>query len=262
MSSLDEIKFQLYVLQRRIYKCAIDIEQIFNNMLTGELKGRRADSESIQKTVDTMKKNDNMIAQFTTMMDQKHRDARTIIGMAISVATRHYHFSSTSKTPKITADYTFWKNIFQTLCRNVYIRPEIYTNFEGSLPLSDVIRIIEGILDAAVYDEIPLHLSAARGSSPVHSPRNHHYHRREHKERSYKEKSSKPKRQEKKSVLSSVISEGSDTGINSEYTEMTEAAETKNRKTGAMSPVGSSSILTHTQDGKMDIVIPGHDKRK
>ena len=72
----------------------------------------------------------------------------------------------------------------------------------------------------------------------------------------------KPKqRPEKKSVLSSVISEGSDTGINSEYTEMTEAVA-KNRKAGAMSPVGSSSILTHTQDGKMDIVIPGNDKRK
>ena len=265
---LDHIQFQLLVLQKRIYKCAIDIEQIFENLLKTELKGHRLDVDGVHKAVDGMKKNDTLIAQFTTMMDQKHRDMRHIVGLAISAATYYYHQTSLSKAPKMSADYTFWKNIFQTMCRTVYIRPEIYT---VRLPLSDVIKIIEGILDSAVYDEIPLNVATvkdmvAERSEPV---RKQKHEKRDHEKRDrfgtgsgerYVEKRTSRHRKEQRSAISSVISEGSDKDINSEYTEVTEIM--KRRATKNMSPVGSSSILTHTEDGKMDILIPQHDGKR
>jgi hypothetical protein len=268
---LDHIQFQLLVLQKRIYKCAIDIEQIFENLLKTELKGHRMDVDGVHKTVDGMKKNDTLIAQFTTMMDQKHRDMRHIVGLAISAATFYYHQSSLSKAPRMSADYTFWKNIFQTMCRTVYIRPEIYT---VRLPLSDVIKIIEGILDSAIYDEIPLNVATIKDMVSSGEPSRKHEKKKSsgryveddrdddrgdrYTPGKQQQKHSRY-RKEQRSAVSSVISEGSDQDINSEYTQVTEIMK---RRTKNMSPVGSSSILTHTEDGKMDILIPHDGKRK
>jgi hypothetical protein len=198
-----------------------------------------------------MKKNDQMIANFTTMMDQKHRDVRHIVGVAISTCTYYYHHDHLDRAPRISADYSFWKNIFQTMCRQVYIRPEIYM---GRLSLMDVIHIIERVLESTIYDEIPLNISSLKAFLPPskQEPRERTRDRERDRDR---DRHKVVKDRKVKSYASSVLSEGSDdddVDTNTEFTELH-----AKRKSGKLSPVGSSSILTSTDHGKMNIIIPG-----
>lgn len=252
--SIEEVKFQLFILQRRMYKCAIDLEQVFGQFLKEALKGQRADAENIRKTVENMRKNDDTIATFTIRMNKLQRDVRHAIGTAIAVSTRIYHFSR-ARSANVVADDTVWENVFKNMCRTVYVRPEMYT--ASSLPLYEVLKLIENVLDTVVYSEIPLNIDAIEAPE---TPK-----RTKHSERSNRARTPPPRKEKReerreerreKSFVSSVISEGSDEDTNSNYREVQQIMKHRKSDKTRGSPVGSSSIVTHTEGGKMDIIIP------
>lgn len=159
--SIKQLEFQLAVLQRRIHVCALNIEQTFSEVLSEALRAKDPNAEHVREAIRTLRGSARYAQKFALAMDQRERDMKHIMGLGISVATRLYHHAEVvrgARIGRVVADDALWTRVFTEMTRLVYVHPSMYT--ASSMTLDRSLKIIEDILDALIFAEVPLNFEA------------------------------------------------------------------------------------------------------
>lgn len=162
--SVRQIDFQLLVLRKRLHACALDIEQMFGDILLGTFGSDDSISdEQVRSAVRELRRGGTKPAvEFAALMEERQPGARDLMGYGVTAATRLFHHAeSANGAPmgRVTTVASLWQRVLNDMIRTVFIHPQMYTTM-NTYPLSRSIELIETMLDTLLYAQVPLTFTA------------------------------------------------------------------------------------------------------
>jgi len=155
--SVRQLEFQVSVIRTRLAQSAVDIEQVFGDLLLS--KGQSLGTDEIRVAVMHMSANTSVISEFVERMCEVQPRFVVTMTRGINTCINLFHHAeiahSKQRIGRVDLGITLWQKVFSEMIKATYVHPGMYVS-SPTVALPEAVKIVERVLDTVLYGEVPI----------------------------------------------------------------------------------------------------------